>query len=113
MSHLPNLCFIFLIVCGCDARTSLYVGGLFQLSNSWFSKYASGIATILEQAFLDIANNSSLLEDYKLILIVKDTQVNITFNLTSTNEICTCIHVSKPSTEMSFLEHTKVPYYHK
>lgn len=61
------------------ARTPLYVGGLFELTEHWWSRYTNLFPLVLQRAFDELKNRSDILQGYEIQLVSKDTQVGILF----------------------------------
>lgn len=58
-------------------RTPLYVGGLFELTEHWWSSYTNLFPVVLEQAFEAVRNHSTILQDYDIKLVQRDTKVRM------------------------------------
>ena len=56
--------------------TTLYIGGLFGIDTSAGGWNSAGIVPAVKLAFEDINNNSNVLRDYQLKLLIKDSQVS-------------------------------------
>lgn len=64
----------------CKEPTVLYVGGLFELTESWYSGYTPFFVTIIQHAFEEIHERDDILPDFRFEMIVKDTKVCIFWN---------------------------------
>ena len=60
-------------------KQTLYIGGLLELSNSWYAPYANFLTSIIEYVFEEVENRTDILTDYSLQLVAKDTEVNSVF----------------------------------
>ena len=56
-------------------KEKLYIGGLFGIDTSGGGWNSAGIIPAVQMAFDDINNSSSVLSEYHLELLVKDSQV--------------------------------------
>lgn len=59
----------------CQAKETLYIGGLFGLDTSRGGWNSAGIIPAVQMAIDDINNSSEYLKDYHIELLIKDSQV--------------------------------------
>lgn len=59
----------------CQAKEKLYIGGLFGIDTSRGGWNSAGIIPAVQMAIDEINNNSEILKDYHLELLIKDSQV--------------------------------------
>ncbi|RMX44624.1 hypothetical protein pdam_00002738 [Pocillopora damicornis] len=75
-----RLCFFLLlplIFSHCKAKETLYIGGLFGIDTSGGGWNSAGIIPAVQMAIDEINNNTEILKDYHLQLLIKDSQCNV------------------------------------
>lgn len=55
----------------------LYVAGLLEQTDYWWSKYANFLPSLFESTAAEISNRTDILNGYELKFIYADTQVRI------------------------------------
>ena len=66
---------IVLVHLSCKAEDTLYLGGLFGLDTNNGGWNSGGIVPAVQMAIDEINNSSAILKDYRLELLIKDSQV--------------------------------------
>ena len=73
-----RLCFFLLlplIFSHCKAKETLYIGGLFGIDTSGGGWNSAGTIPAIQMAIDEINNNTEILKDYHLQLLIKDSKV--------------------------------------
>ena len=79
MSNIRHYVFLLLVISHCcQPKETLYIGGLFGIDTSRGGWNSAGIIPAVQMAIDEINNNSGILKDYHLELLIKDSQVGIT-----------------------------------
>ena len=79
MSNIRHYVFLLLVISRCcQTKETLYIGGLFGIDTSRGGWNSAGIIPAVQMAIDEINNNSGILKDYHLELLIKDSQVGIT-----------------------------------
>ncbi|CAH3104404.1 unnamed protein product [Pocillopora meandrina] len=75
-----RLCFFLLlplIFSHCKAKETLYIGGLFGIDTSGGGWNSAGTIPAIQMAIDEINNNTEILKDYHLQLLIKDSKCNV------------------------------------